>query len=39
MITLAALLIVLLGGTVLASGVVFLLSERLWWRFERMQFG
>lgn len=39
MITLAALLIVLLGGTVLASGVVFLLSERLCWRFERMQFG
>ena len=39
MIRLAALLIVLLGGTVLASGVVFLLSERLWWRFERMQFG
>ena len=29
----------LLGGTVLASGVAFLLSERLWWRFERMQFG
>ena len=28
-----------LRGAVAASGVGFLLSERLWWRFERKEFG
>ena len=37
--TVLAVLLVVLGGAVTASGVGFLLSERLWWRFERMDLG
>ena len=37
--TVVAVLVLLLGVAVLGSGVAFIISERLWLRFEQMEFG